>query len=190
MQDYFSNYKKGESYVYGLKCKSPEFVEDIREVITLSPHESKTISIVHDIHSRKFLQVRLLDDAKVSIDVRLIASSDVTLDSFIEVIHEGSASESVVRVHGYAESGGKIISRVRTHVPAEVHHAKAVQNISLYQFGQGSTIDCIPLLEVKNKTTQSSHSVRLERISEDEYWQASRLGIEKDEYSRLKKKNL
>lgn len=190
MKDYFSQYKKGEAYAYGLKCQSPEYVDDVREVVTLLPHESRTISITQNGNTRKFLQVRLADHAKVSIDIILTASSQVVIDSFIEVLHEGEDSKSFLQVRGYADNGGRIITRVRTSVPKEVTNAKAVQRISLYQFGQGSTIDCIPILEVQNKTTQSSHSVKLERISEDEYWQASRFGIEKEQYNLLKKKSL
>lgn len=190
IQDYFSDYTKGESYSYGLKCVSPEFVDDSREVVVLNNNEVRNISIAHDSNSRKFLQVHLSSDAKVNVELVLVAKEGIVVDSFIEVLHKGDRSESQLTIRGYTEGNGRVICRVRTNIPHNVHNAKANQNIRLHQFDADGITDCIPVLEVQNKTTTSSHSVRLERISETEYWSAERLGMNKEIYNSLKKSGL
>ncbi len=185
--DYFSNYTKGQAHTYGLKCVSPEFIDDIREIVVVEEHEEKKIRIVHDVSSRKFLQVHVGVNAKVEVEVVLIAKEDEVLDSFIEVLHEGNNGKSTLNVRGYTEGNGRIISRIRTHVPHEVFNVQATQNVTLYQFGTDGVIDCIPMLEIENKTTHSSHAVRLEKISDVEYWQAENAGVSQSVYQDLKK---
>ena len=75
-------------------------------------------------------------------------------------------------------------------MPHEVFHVHATQSVQLYQFGTEGVIDCIPILEIQNKTTVSSHAVRLEKISESEYWQAARNSIVSEIYQDLKKESL
>ena len=146
IKDYFSDYTKGELYNYGLKCVSPKFVDDSREVVVLNESEVRNISIVHNSNSRKFLQVHVSADAKVSVEVILTATQDVVVDSFIEILHKGDRGESKVHIRGYTEGNGRIICRVRTNVPHNVHNAKANQNIHLYQFDADGITDCIKLV--------------------------------------------
>lgn len=188
--NYFTDYTKGEAYVYGLKCASPEFINDVREIVSVGEHEEKKIRIVHDTNSRRFLQVRIEAGAKVEVEIILIAKKNEVLDSFIEILHVDNDAKSTLTVHGYTEGSGRIISRIRTHVPHEVFHVQATQNVTLYQFGTEGVIDCIPMLEIENKTTQSSHAVRLEKISDIEYWQAENVGISHSTYQDLKKESL
>lgn len=188
--DYFSNYKKGEAYAYGLKCVSPEFVHDVREIFGVEDREEKKIRIVHDTNSRKFLRIHVGVEAKVEVEIILIAKEGEVVDSFIEILHVGKGGKSTLNVHGYTEGNGRIISRIRTHVPHEVFNVQATQNVTLYQFGADGVIDCIPMLEIENKTTQSSHAVRLEKISDIEYWQAENVGISAFVYQGLKKESL
>ncbi len=189
-RDYFTNYIKGEVYTYGLKCTSPVFDIDERETVFVGEGEEKSIRIVHDIHSRRFLQVHVASGAHVAIEIVLIAKENSTLDSYIEVLHIGDTGKSTLLVRGYTQGNGRIISRIRTHVPHEVFHVHATQNVTLYQFGTEGVIDCIPMLEVENKTTVSSHAVRLEKITESEYWQAGRNGMTSEMYQGLKKESL
>jgi hypothetical protein len=188
--DYFSNYKKGEVYTYGLKCVSPEFIDDIREIMVVGEREEKKIRIVHDTNSRRFLQVRVEVGAKVEVEIVLIAKKDEVLDSFMEILHVDNGGKSTLYVRGYTEGNGRIISRIRTHVPHEVFNVQATQNVTLYQFGGDGVVDCIPMLEIENKTTQSSHAVRLLKISDIEYWQAENVGISQSVYQNLKKESL
>lgn len=190
MIDYFTNYVPGEVYVYGLKCTTPSFEVDEREVIFVTQGEEKNIHIIHNSNSRKFLQIHVARDAKVDVEIILIAKESCALDSYIEILHEGDAGKSILTVRGYTEGNGRIISRIRTHVPHEIFHVQATQNVQLYQFGTEGVIDCIPILEIQNKTTVSSHAVRLEKISESEYWQATRSGISEPLYQDLKKESL
>jgi len=190
MIDYFTNYNFGEAYAYGLKCVSPEYAEDTREVIVIPQSEEKKVRIVHDSNSRKFLRVYVAAYAKVEIEIVLIAKGDCVLDSYIEILHEGDKGKSTLTVRGYTEGSGRIISRIRTHVPHEVFHVHATQNVQLYQFDTDGVIDCIPILEIENKTTISSHAVRLEKITESEYWQAARSGISESLYQHVKKSSL
>lgn len=189
-QGYFTNYIKGEVYTYGLKCTSPSFDIDEREIVFVGQGEEKKIRIVHDSHSRKFLQVHVGVDANVAIEIVLIAKEGSTLDSYIEILHEGDVGKSTLIVRGYTEGNSKIISRIRTHVPHEIFRAHAIQKVTLYQFGNEGVVDCIPMLEIENKTSISSHAVRLEKITESEYWQAGRNGITTDMYQDLKKESL
>lgn len=188
--DYFTDYTKGEVYKYGLKCISPSFKIDEREVVFIEHGQIKKIRIIHDINSRKFLQVRVAKDATVEIEVIIVAKEACITDSYIEILHEGDRGNSTLNVRGYAEGSGRIISRIRTHVPRESFHVHATQNVTLYQFGIEGVIDCIPILEVENKTTISSHAVRLEKINKDEYWQAEKIGIVPYIYQGLKKNSL
>lgn len=190
IKDYFSDYIKGQAYTYGLKCASPEFDEDVREVVHVSKGEEKKIKITQSTHSRIFLQVHVAEGAKVEVEVVLIGNANCVADSFIEILHEGNRGISALTVRGYTEGHGRIISRVRTHVPHEVFNVHAMQIISLYQFGTEGVIDCIPVLEIENKTTISSHAVRLEKITESEYWHAGRNGMTIDMYQNLKKESL
>ena len=64
-RDYFTDYTKGEEYSYGLKCVSPVFDTDEREVVFVAQGEEKKIHVVHDGHSRKFLRVHVAARAKV-----------------------------------------------------------------------------------------------------------------------------
>lgn len=189
-KDYFNNYKKGEAYSYGLKCASPEFSEDSREIVYVAKNETRDIKIIHDSYSRKFLQVHVAHGAVVNVEVVLIAQENSVVDSYIEIIHEGDEGVSTLSVRGFTEDNGCIISRVRTHVSHDVSRVQAKQTVSLYQFGKGGVIDCIPMLEVENKTTVSSHAVRLEKISDVEYWNAAQRGIGSGMYQNLKKKSL
>ena len=189
-QDYFTNYIKGEVYTYGLKCTSPQFDIDEREVIFVAQGEEKKIRVVHDSYSRRFLQIHVVGQAKVEVEIVLIAKENSTLDSYIEILHEGDEGKSTLIVRGYIEGNGRIISRILTHVPHEVFRVHATQNVTLYQFGTDGVIDCIPMLEIENKTTVSSHAVRLEKITESEYWQASRNGMTAEVYQDLKKESL
>lgn len=188
--DYFSNYKKGEAYVYGLKCVSPEFAHDVREIVVVGDREEKKIRIVHKTNSRKFLRVHVGAGAKVEVEIILITKEGEVADSYIEILHVGNNGKSTLNVRGYTEGNGRIISRIRTHVPHEVFNVQATQNVTLYQFGVNGVIDCIPMLEIENKTTESSHAVRLEKISDVEYWQAENVGISKLVYQDLKKESL
>lgn len=190
MIDYFTDYISGEMYVYGLKCTTPSFEVDEREVVFVAQGEEKKIHIVHNGSSRKFLQIHVARDAKVEIEMILIAKESCVLDSYIKILHEGDGGKSSLMVRGYTEGGGRIISRIRTHVPHEVFRVHATQNVILYQFGTEGVIDCIPMLEIENKTTISSHAVRLEKIAESEYWQATRNGITESLYQDLKKASL
>lgn len=190
MIDYFTNYIKGEVYTYGLKCTSPLFDVDEREAVFVTEGEQKKIQIVHETYSRKFLQIRIAAQAKVEVEIILIAKEGCVLDSYIEILHVGDTAKSTLVVRGYTEGSGRIISRIRTHVPHEVFHVHATQSVQLYQFGAEGVVDCIPILEIQNKTTISSHAVRLERISENEYWQAVRNGISESLYQELKKESL
>lgn len=190
MIDYFTNYVSGEVYVYGLKCSSPSFKVDERQVVFVTEGEQKKIQIIHDTYSRKFLQIRIAAQAKVEVEIVLIAKEECVLDSYIEILHVGDAAKSTLVVRGYTEGNGRIISRIRTHVPHEVFHVQATQSVQLYQFGPEGIVDCIPILEIQNKTTTSSHAVRLEKISENEYWQVVRSGISESLYQELKKESL
>lgn len=189
-RDYFTDYTKGEEYSYGLKCVSPVFDTDEREVVFVAQGEEKKIHVVHDGHSRKFLRVHVAARAKVEVEIVLVAKGDCVLDSYIEILHEGDKGKSALMVRGYTEGNGRIISRIRTHVPHDVFHVHAIQHATLYQFGIDGVIDCIPMLEIKNKTTISSHAVRLEKITESEYWQVGRNGITREMYQDLKKESV
>lgn len=189
-KDYFADYTKGEIYNYGLKCTTPLFEIDEREVIFIAPGEGKKFRIIHDGYSRKFLQIHVAKGASVEIEVVLVAKDTCVADSYIEILHEGDGGKSALTIRGYTEGSGRIISRIRTHVPHEVFYVHATQNVTLYQFGTDGIIDCIPMLEVQNKTTISSHAVRLEKMNEFEYWQANRNGITSHEYQDLKKESL
>ena len=112
------------------------------------------------------------------------------IDSYVDIVHEGNEGKSEVIVRGCTEGNARIICRIKTHVPHEVFHAIATQDVSLYQFGVGGTIDCIPVLEIKNKTTQSKHAVRLEKISDIEYWYAAHIGISSHVFQNMKKQSL
>lgn len=186
-KDYFTNFISGEPYAYGLKCSAPAFDIDDREVMFVAAGEKKTIRMVHSSHSRKFLQVHVGAGADVAIEVVLIAQKDCVLDSYIEVLHEGDEGKSTLSLRGYTESNGRIISRIRTCVPHRVFHAHATQSVTLYQFGKEGVVDCIPRLDIQNKTTTSSHAVRLEKVSEAEYWLAAQKGITSEMYRNLKK---
>ncbi|MFZ2151680.1 MAG: SufD family Fe-S cluster assembly protein [Minisyncoccia bacterium] len=190
MIDYFTNCVLGEAYVYGLKCTTPLFEVDEREVIFVTQGEEKKIRIIHNSNSRKFLQIHVARNAKVDVEIILIAKEGCVLDSYIEILHEGDTGKSALVVRGYTEGNGRIISRIRTHVPHEVFHVHAIQNVQLYQFETEGVVDCIPILEIQNKTTVSSHAVRLEKINESEYWQATRSGISESFYQDLKKESL
>lgn len=190
MTDYFTNYIKGEIYNYGLKCTSPSFEVDEHEIVFIAQGEEKKICIVHDSNTRKFLQVHAGFQSKVDVEVILIAKENCTVDSYIEILHEGNGGRSTLTVRGYTEGNGRIISRIRTHVPHEASHVHATQSVQLYQFGAEGVVDCIPILEIQNKTTISSHAVRLEKISESEYWQAARNGITSGIYQDLKKESM
>ena len=72
-KDYFADYIKGEVYNYGLKCASPLFESDEREVVFVAQGEEKKIHIVHDSNSRKFLQVHVATQARAEIEIILIA---------------------------------------------------------------------------------------------------------------------
>lgn len=189
-EDYFTDYTKGEVYNYGLKCASPLFDIDEREVIFIVQGKEKKIRIVHDSNARKFLQIHVGLDAKVDVEIILIARENCVADSYIEILHEGDAGKSTLMVRGYTEGNGRIISRICTHVPHEVFRVQATQNVTLYQFGVDGIIDCIPMLEIENKTTQSSHAVRLEKITDIEYWQAKNVGISESAYQNFKKETI
>lgn len=190
MIDYFTEYKKGESYTYGLKCTSPVYDVDVRDVVYVGEGEKRIIQIAHDVHSRKFMQVHVAARADVRIEVILSAPRDIVIDSYVDVIHEGNEGKSEVIVRGCTEGNGRIICRMRTHVPHEIFHVTATQDVSLYQFGVGGIIDCIPVLEIKNKTTNSQHAVRLEKISDIEYWYAAHAGISSYHFQSMKKQSL
>lgn len=188
-KDYFNNYTKGEAHTYGLKCASPAFTEDIRQVVYVAKGEDRKIKIIHDAHSRRFLQVHVAESAKTEIEIVLVAKENSTVDSYIEILHEGNEGKSILAVRGYTEGNGRIISRIRTYVPHEVFRVHATQNVILYQFGNEGVVDCIPVLEIQNKTTVSSHAVRLDKITESEYWQAGRNGMTIEMYQSLKKES-
>ena len=190
MTDYFTKYIEGDSYNYGLKCMTPSFEVDEREVVFIAQGEEKKIRIIHNNNSRKFLQIHVARDAKIDVEVTLISKESCVLDSYIEILHEGDGGKSTLVVGGYTEGNGRVISRIRTHVPHNVFHVHATQSVQLYQFGAEGVADCIPMLEIQNKTTISSHAVRLEKITESEYWQAARNGITSAMYQDLKKKSL
>ncbi len=190
MIDYFTEYKKGESYTYGLKCTSSVYDVDVRDVVYIGENEKRIIQIVHDTHSRKFIQVHVAARADVRIEINLSAPIGTVIDSYVDIVHEGNEGKSEVIVRGCTEGNGRIICRIRAHVPHEVFHVTATQDVSLYQFGVGGIIDCIPVLEIKNKTTNSKHAVRLEKISDIEYWYAARIGISSHVFQNMKKQSL
>ncbi len=159
MIDYFTNYIKGEIYNYGLKCTSPSFEVDEHEIVFIAQGEKKKICIVHDSNARKFLQVHAGFQSKVDVEVILIAKENCTVDSYIEILHEGNGGRSTLTVRGYTEGNGRIISRIRTHVPHEASHVHATQSVQLYQFGaEGdshtkSTLFVEPLMGIEPMTT-------------------------------------
>lgn len=190
MIDYFNNYTKGKSYAYGLKCVSPVYDEDVRDIVYVGEGEKRIIQIKHNTHSRQFLQIHVAVRADVKIEIVLSAKENTCLDSYIDVIHEGNEGKSEIIVRGFTEGNGRIICRIRTHVPHEVFHVTATQDMNLYQFRAGGIIDCIPVLEIQNKTTNSRHAVRLEKISDIEYWYAAHTGISSHDFQNIKKESL
>lgn len=189
-KDYFTDYIPGESYVYGLKCASGTFAHDERQIITVPAHTSREIVFVHKETSRYFLQIHLAEYASVSVHFTIKADTDQILDAFIEVFHQGNHSTSDVRVHGYVDGSSRVIVRLATYVPQEVFHTTSNQNVLVYQFSRSAEIDCIPTLQVQNKTSASRHAVAIKKITDIEYWNAGRSGLLVEEYQDLYKQSL
>ncbi len=189
-KDYFNNYTKGEAYVYGLKCISNIFESDERSVVTVLPGENMSVTVTHNTESRKFVRYILKERAVLDVNVCIQGRNTTELDMLYEVVHEGNNSRSNVSISGFVEDTAHAIVRLTTIVPHTAFYCEATQSVHLYQFSNESVIDCIPILEVKNKTTRSSHAVRLETVSDIAYWYAAKLGLNVDFFEGLVKDGL
>lgn len=189
-KNYFENCILGESYTYGLKCTSPAYVDDVREVVEVAAYTHKNIVIKIDTHCRRMYKIILSEGAEVDITCVIVARKDVVTDAYVEILHHGNVSHSRLTMRGYTEGNGRIICRFVTEVPRDSEGCVAVQKALFYEFGSPGGIDCIPELSVANKHVQSSHSIACERITEEETWFAAMRGLNELEYTKVIQQNI
>jgi len=189
-KDYFNNYTKSEAYTYGLKCVSKTFENDERSVVTVPPGKNMSVTVTHNTESRKFVRYILKEGSILDVNVLIHGTKGTELDMLYEVLHEGNNSKSSVDISGFVEDTAHAIVRLTTTVPHTAFHCEATQSVHLYQFSNESVIDCIPILEVKNKTTRSSHAVRLETISDVAYWSGAKLGLSATLFEEIVKRSV